>query len=144
MFKWKNLIFSTLEDRDQKFDLTWSFRMLVSFYRVFRFLLLCFLDIILLWVHNQGGKIHDLYLECDAYLPQAFLPPKGKYFLWYKNYSISKFTDDKAGEAKFITSKNHILGLYFELETLAYCDGLGLLFTHLFQSFEAHKRMIKR
>lgn len=45
------------------------------------FFLVCFLGIILLWVHKQEGEIPDIYLESDAYLSQAFLPWKGKYFL---------------------------------------------------------------
>lgn len=132
MFKWKNLISSTLDDRDQKSDLTWSSMMLVSFYKVWCFLLFCFLNNILLGVHKQGGKIQDMYLECDAYLPQAFLAWKGKYFLWHENYSVSKFAGDKPGDAKFIAFRNHILGLYFELDTFAYCDDFRLLFTQLY------------
>lgn len=72
-----------------------------------------------------------MYLEWDKYLPQAFLPQKGHRFLWYTNYSISEFASDRAGEEKFIASRNHILGLYFVLETFASFDNLGLLFIQL-------------
>lgn len=105
-------------------------------------LLFWFSDIFLLWVHKQGGKIQDLYLECDTFQ---------RYFCLGKtsiSYGII-ITPFPSLVIKQVKQSSSLLGTtswapmlnYRHLITVMTLGWYSLNF--IFQSFEKCERMMK-